>query len=143
MFKSTLLVILVLISASGFNLKSFFLRGSETVSAIPWPFTVCGDKGDWTIESLTLGSTPKRNTNDDITVTGTADSSVSFKQVILNVKLNGVFLDKETIDFDSSYDGGDSVEFKFQNYVPSFAPPGTYLLTFEFNDTSDKVNGCL
>lgn len=39
----------------------------QTVGAIPWPFTTCGD-GDWTIESLTLDQTPKRNINDNIVV---------------------------------------------------------------------------
>jgi len=34
---------------------------------IDWPFTNCG-KGTWNIEKLTLGGTPARNTNDDITV---------------------------------------------------------------------------
>lgn len=37
----------------------------SSFKAIPWPFTVCGD-GDWTIESVTLSQTPKRNINDEI-----------------------------------------------------------------------------
>lgn len=37
----------------------------QTVAAIPWPFTTCGD-GDWTIDSLSLDQAPKRNINDNI-----------------------------------------------------------------------------
>lgn len=61
------IVILLLITlATSFELKREIMTQDE-VSAIPWPYTVCGT-GDWTITGLTLDSTPKRNTNDDIVV---------------------------------------------------------------------------
>ena len=68
MFKRLTLILAVTLLASAFH-----IRGDETpaivshdqVEAIPWPFTICGE-GDWTIESLTLDQTPKRNINDNI-----------------------------------------------------------------------------
>ena len=60
----------------------------------------------------------------------------------LNVKLNGVFLHSETVPFAKSYSQGDIVQFKFSNYIPGFAPPGTYKLTFNFKTKSDKVLAC-
>jgi hypothetical protein len=66
MWKSLLLVVLC-VSASAFIIRKPHIKGEEEVQAIDWPFTTCGD-GDWDIEKLTLGSTPKRNTNDDIDV---------------------------------------------------------------------------
>jgi len=57
--------------------------------------------------------------------------------------LNGVFLDKETVDFTTSYDSGDAIEFSYKNFIPSFAPAGTYGLTFQFIDSKEKNNGCL
>ena len=108
---------------------------------IPWPFTPCGT-GSWTIEKLTLGSTPARNTNDDITVLGTANDDITFTTCELEVKLNGVFLHNESIPFAASFGAGDTVQFKYKNYVPSFAPPGTYGLTFQFKSGSNN-NGCL
>lgn len=68
---------------------------------------------------------------------------MTFKRVEIDVKLNGVFLDKEVAPFTESYDAGDSVEFTYKNFIPSFAPPGTYGLTFSFIDSKDKENGCL
>jgi len=61
----------------------------------------------------------------------------------LTVKLNGAPLHTETEVFTESYDNGDTVEYKFVNFIPSFAPPGTYGLTFQFVDDADKNNGCL
>lgn len=75
--------------------------------------------------------------------TGTAKASVNFKRADILVKLNGAFLDKQTAEFTSSYDAGDSIEFKYTNFIPSFAPPGTYGLTFQFVDSKDKNNGCI
>lgn len=74
--------------------------------------------------------------------TGTADSAIDFKNAVLTVKLNGAFLHDETVDYKKSYDGGDTVEFTFNNFIPSFSPPGSYLLSFQFVDTSGKNNGC-
>lgn len=68
---------------------------------------------------------------------------MAFKRVDLIVKLNGAFLDKQSPEFTNSYDAGDSIEFTFANFIPSFAPPGTYTLSFTFVDTKDKNNGCL
>lgn len=54
-----------------------------------------------------------------------------------------MFLDKEVADFTTAYDAGDSVEFSYKNFIPSFAPSGTYGLTFQFIDSNEKNNGCL
>ena len=35
----------------------------EQSNAIPWPYQICGD-GNWTVETLTIESVPKRNTDD-------------------------------------------------------------------------------
>ncbi len=61
----------------------------------------------------------------------------------INVKLNGVFLDKEVIEYTDSYDSSDTVEFSYKNYIPPIAPSGVYGLTFQFFDSKDAVNGCL
>lgn len=66
MFKQIFLILSLTLLASSFNFREKSIVSQE-VSAIPWPFTVCGD-GDWTIEKLTIGETPKRNINDEITV---------------------------------------------------------------------------
>jgi hypothetical protein len=57
-----------------------------------------------------MAETPKRNIKDNIDVvndcptqTGTAKKSITFKRVDIDVKLNGVPLDKETAPFPSSY----------------------------------------
>lgn len=47
------------------------------------------------------------------------------------------------MEFVSSYDAGDTIEFSYKNYIPSFAPSGTYGLTFQFIDSDEKNNGCL
>jgi hypothetical protein len=59
------------------------------------------------------------------------------------VKLNGVYLHDESIPFSQSYEEGDTVEFRYKNFVPSFAPPGTYGLTFQFKNKDNKDNGCM
>ena len=56
----------------------------------------------------------------------------------INVKLNGVPLHTEAVDFNASYDNGDTVEFKYKNFIPSFAPSGTYGLTFTFVNSAGK-----
>jgi hypothetical protein len=62
---------IVLIATLLFTLSAFYIQvendQSNEVKAIDWKFTTCGD-GKWTIQSLTLGSIPARNTNDDIDV---------------------------------------------------------------------------
>lgn len=61
---NSLLVVLIVLAYSA---NSFLIvpAKSAEVSAIPWPFTVCGT-GSWTIESLTMNSLPARNTNNNI-----------------------------------------------------------------------------
>lgn len=73
---------------------------------------------------------------------GTATDDTSFTAVAINVKLNGAFLHSETVDFKQSYQDGDTIEFKYKNFVPSYAPPGTYGLTFTFKSGSND-NGCI
>jgi hypothetical protein len=73
---------------------------------------------------------------------GTASDDTDFTSVDINVKLNGVFLHSESVDFKQSYQDGDTVEFKYQNFIPSFAPPGTYGLTFTFK-SGKTDNGCI
>lgn len=73
---------------------------------------------------------------------GTATDDTAFTNVYIDVKLNGVFLHNETVEFKQAYSEGDNVEFKYKNYVPSFAPPGTYGLQFTFRNNG-KDNGCL
>lgn len=75
--------------------------------------------------------------------TGTARKAVTFKRADINVKLNGAFLDKETEPFTKSYESGDAIEFSYKNFIPSFAPAGTYTLTFQFVDSNEKNNGCI
>lgn len=67
--------------------------------------------------------------------TGTAKKAITFKRAEINVKLNGVFLDKEVATFEDSFDAGDHIEFAYKNFIPSFAPSGTYGLTFQFFDS--------
>ena len=58
------------------------------------------------------------------------------------MKLNGVYLHSETIDFKQSYGAGDTVDFKYTTLVPGFSPSGTYTLIFNFK--ADKTpNGCM
>jgi hypothetical protein len=72
MIKATILTILV-ISCVSFNIHKndetavVIDSNSQSLNAINWPFTICGT-GTWTIEKLSLASTPKRSTNDDIDV---------------------------------------------------------------------------
>ena len=57
--------------------------------------------------------------------------------------MNGVPLHTESVDFVKNYDNGDTVEFTYKNYIPDFAPSGTYGLTFTFVNNAGKDNGCL
>jgi hypothetical protein len=62
--------------------------------------------------------------------------------VTLDVKLNGAFLHSESLDYAKSYGAGDTIQFKFNNYIPSFSPPGTYTLSFTFKN-GNEANGCV
>lgn len=75
--------------------------------------------------------------------TGTANEDVSFVSVDLTVKLNGVFLHNESIPFKQTFEDGDTISFKYTNYIPGFAPSGNYGLTFNFKTKSGSTNGCL
>ena len=71
MIKALTAIALLLALSSAFDLKREIVApmvSSNELTAIPWPYTVCGKDAAWSIESLTLGQTPKRNTNNDITV---------------------------------------------------------------------------
>ena len=71
MIKTLTAIALLLAFTSAFDLQREIIApfvGGEQLTAIPWPYTVCGSGAAWTIDSLTLGQTPKRNLNDDITV---------------------------------------------------------------------------
>lgn len=67
---------------------------------------------------------------------------MEFDHVELDVKLNGLFLHSENIAYTDVYDTGDILTFQYNNFIPSFAPGGTYLLTFTFKDKSSAVAGC-
>lgn len=63
MIKAITLLVALLCCVSAFTIE----QQNTNLEAIPWPFTICG-KGAWKIESLTLGSQPKRDATDDIDV---------------------------------------------------------------------------
>lgn len=68
MYKSFTVLLVLAVSASAFQIRTEEIQEplvEQSVGAIPWPFTVCGE-GDWKIEGLTLDQTPKRNINDNI-----------------------------------------------------------------------------
>lgn len=64
--KSLILILALSASVMAFTFAPTTLP-TPSLQALPWPFTTCGD-ADWTIETLTLAQTPKRNINDDIVV---------------------------------------------------------------------------
>ena len=59
--RTVLLLLSLLCLSAAFNLVQ------NAPAAIPWPFTVCGE-GKWTIESLTLGAQPTKNSNNNIDI---------------------------------------------------------------------------
>lgn len=68
MYKALTLVFALILAVSAFHIQTESapaIVSGQQVEAIPWPFTICGE-ADWTIESLTLDQTPKRNINDNI-----------------------------------------------------------------------------
>ena len=68
MFKAITLLAMILVSLNAYSIyETVVAMRDESLKDIKWPFTICG-KGSWTIQQLTLGSTPARNTNDDIKV---------------------------------------------------------------------------
>jgi hypothetical protein len=68
MNKLLLVAALLLCSINAFHIYDTIIAiNQNNLKDIDWPFTNCG-KGTWDIEKLTLGGTPARNTNDDITV---------------------------------------------------------------------------
>lgn len=147
---SILIAIVALFSTSlGFQILTKLPTLRQPPSAINWPFQVCG-AGPWIIKSLTMSANPSRNLNDDIIAvidsliqTGNAKDHIEFDHVDLDVKLNGLFLHSETIGYKDEYDEGDTVTFKYTNFIPSFAPSGTYLLTFNFKGAGNVALGCL
>lgn len=68
MLKTFAALALLFADVTSFDIRRDILQpdSANELSSIPWPYTVCGGDSSWTIESLTLGSTPKRNINDDI-----------------------------------------------------------------------------
>lgn len=67
---------------------------------------------------------------------------MEFDHVDVEVKLNGLFLHSETVAYTNVYDTGDVLTFKYSNLIVSFAPAGTYTLTFNFKDTAGAAAGC-
>ena len=109
----------------------------------------CLGAGPWKITSLTLSAQPSRNINDEFIAviyaaiqSGNVTGYVEFSQAELDVKINGLFLHNETVSYTDVYDVGDIFTFKYNNYVPSFAPADTYTLTFNFKDKSGAAAGC-
>jgi len=60
----------------------------------------------------------------------------------VDVKLNGLFLHNETASYTDVYDSGDIFTFKYNSLIVSFAPAGTYTLTFNFKDKAAAAQGC-
>lgn len=60
----------------------------------------------------------------------------------IKVTLNGLFLHSETVDFAKTFDQGDLIEYTYTTFIPSFAPAGTYVMSFSFKDPAGKENGC-
>lgn len=65
MSKTAIVFLALVCSLSAFTI--FQKERAPVPQAINWPFTICG-KGDWNIEKLTIGATPKRDANNDIDV---------------------------------------------------------------------------
>lgn len=71
-----------------------------------------------------------------------ASDDIVFTKINLDVKLNGIFLHNETIQFAKTYQADDTVVFKYKSFIPSFAPSGKYGLTFNFINSDNKPEGC-
>ena len=67
---------------------------------------------------------------------------MSFTQAAIEVKLNGALLHTEYVDFVASFGAGDTIQFKYAKFFPSYVPPGSYSLNMYFKN-GDSVNGCV
>lgn len=83
MAKTIIVVLSIICTLSAFQI--FQKSTSTEVTAINWPFTLCGD-GDWKIEKLTLSAQPARNTNDDIDAVLLIRYRLELPQMILSLQ---------------------------------------------------------
>lgn len=67
---------------------------------------------------------------------------MDFQEVILDVKINGVFVYNETISFKKSFEKGDAIAFEQYNTIPTSSPTGTYVNTYSFRDIANRPVGC-
>jgi hypothetical protein len=110
---------------------------------LAWPYSICMEGGAYQVNGVFLGAVPTRNANDTFRLTGTAGRDLAMRNADLEVRLNGLHLDSINISYGASYDQGDKTTFLYTNFVPSFAPAGTYTLIFNFKTKSDERVGCV
>ena len=84
-------VLLLVLVCSSFKIEKLFssftqlIKAETEVGDVNWPFTVIS-KGTWTMNSLTLKSTPARNSNNAITMVSILLFRKELPMIILNSK---------------------------------------------------------
>ena len=77
---------------------------------------------------------PKKDTTSTINAFGKTKKEVNLVKIHIYHFLNGEFVEEEFKTFEGSYDEGDTIDFIYENYIPSFAQVGEYRFKFEFID---------
>jgi hypothetical protein len=66
-----------------------------------------------------------------------------FKNVDIVTKLGGAVLNNRSADFTDIFSEGDDFNYEYDVTIPSFAPSGTYEVTFTLKNTDDVAVGCI
>ena len=128
----------------------------NSVSDIEWPFKICSDSQQiLEVQHIQLREQPKKGSKNGITIvifliflifltfvqSGVAKYDVFMKRVQLKVILSGREFYSEMIDFVKDFEIGETFIFKYDVFVPSFAPSVHYSCfreTTQFNSTCLK-----
>ena len=65
---------------------------------------------------------PSKGSNPEITLIGEAGDHLEFKEVVITAKLNGVTMQVLHVSYKDIFDGGDPINYLYNNEIPSFTP---------------------
>eukprot|EP00828_Plagiopyla_frontata_P007142 TRINITY_DN132_c0_g1_i1.p1 TRINITY_DN132_c0_g1~~TRINITY_DN132_c0_g1_i1.p1 ORF type:complete len:172 (+),score=15.25 TRINITY_DN132_c0_g1_i1:152-667(+) len=113
-----------------------------TENTIPKNFTSCQSGAKITINKAFIMSEPIKGQNVTFVLLGTVSGLVQLKQVNVVVSLEGVQITTLTYPETQVFTPGEEFEYKFEQFIPSYSPSGSFILQFKYMDISGNQDGC-
>jgi len=94
-----------------------------TQAKVKWPLEPCGTAKDTvTFTELYMSVKPAKATTPEITLYGDVAETLTFGEVTITAKLNGVTMQILHVPYTKAFAAGDPLTYIYNNEIPGFTP---------------------